>query len=262
MKVVIFCGGLGTRFGNVTKDVPKPLIEVGGYPILFHVMKTYADQGFTEFVLLLGYRQKLIKEWFESLVDSMNDYSLNLITGSKTYTSNNFFDWNISFLDTGVTSNTANRLWKARNLLQSSDFFLTYADGIANVNLGRLLEAHSQSKKTVTLTAVDEPSRLGQVQLRGDSVEKFIEKSNSSGKLINAGYFVVSPRVFDLPEELFSESTSWELGPLTKLSNLNQLAAFRHSGFWKSMDSERDRDELSQELKAIQKGANLFDSYE
>jgi len=263
MKVVIFCGGLGTRFGSITKDIPKPLIEIGGFPILFHVMKTYADQGFKEFVLLLGYRQKLIKDWFETFIDSVNDFTLDLVTGKKSYFSDNLFDWKISFLDTGVASNTAHRLWKARHLLNDEDFFLTYADGVGNINLEQLLKIHDQSQMTVTLTAVDEPSRLGHVDLEGFLVKSFVEKPSSrNGNHVNAGYFVVHPRVFDLPECLFSENSSWEMGPLAHLATSNQLAAYKHFGYWKSMDSERDRDALNEELQALHKGFSLFNSYE
>lgn len=262
MKVAIFCGGLGTRFGNITKDIPKPLIEVGGFPILFHVMKIYADQGFTEFVLLLGYRQKLIKDWFNSLVNSVNDYTLDLQSGGRTYTSSNFFDWKITFLDTGVGSNTSNRLWKARNLLSEDDFLLTYADGVANINLRNLIQVHKLSKRLVTMTAVDEPSRLGHVEIENDLVRTFIEKPNSSGNLVNAGFFVVSRDIFSLPVNLFSENSSWEMGPLQYLTNCQELSVYKHNGYWRSMDSERDRDSLSQDLNAINRGMNLFDSYE
>ena len=243
MKVVILAGGFGTRFSEETFVRPKPLIEIGGLPIICHLMDIYSMQGFNEFILCLGYKSADIKNWFLDYYASVNDFSLDFSDGSKIVISNTAKDWKVTFIDTGDSTNTAGRVRKVSHLIEDERFFLTYADGLGNIDLKELLKHHKSGKKNiVTLTATPSYSRFGELEIDNDLVKTFEEKLVSNQKLVNSGFFVVEPEIFNMFD--LNDADSWEQGVLEPLSIQGNLSAYRHSGFWKPMDTLRDKREL------------------
>lgn len=241
-RVVILAGGRGTRIGEETELRPKPMVEIGGRPILWHIMSIYAAHGLTDFVVCLGYKGFLIKEYFANYLLHNSNLSVDLKTGSMTWHAKPAEDWRITLVDTGGDTMTGGRLKRVKDYLDpDSPFCLTYGDGLANVDIGAELAFHRSHGNWATMTVVPAPPRFGNAQLTGDRVVRFLEKPASESGDINGGFFVLSPKVLDLIE---GDSTVWEGGPLEKLASLGQLRAWRHTGFWQPMDTPRERDEL------------------
>lgn len=240
MKAVIFAGGLGTRLSEETALRPKPMVEVGGKPMLWHVMKVYAQHGITDFVVLGGYRVDVIRDYLLNYVHRSSDFTINLGTGEIVNHSGPKEDWRVTVLDTGLETMTGGRLKRARNIIGDEAFCLTYGDGVSDVNITDLIAFHRAQKKMATVTAVAPPGRFGVLGFEPDgaTVGSFREKASADVGLINAGFFVCEPQVFDLIDE---DATVWEQEPMKRLVDRKQLAAFKHTGFWQSMDTVRDR---------------------
>jgi len=220
MKVVLLAGGFGTRLAEYTKTIPKPMINLNGKPMLFHIMKLYAKHGFKDFYIALGYKGKIIKKFFNK----------------------NFFDWNIHLIETGRNTMTGGRLKRLKKHIGKETFMMTYGDGLSNVNLKKLLKFHKKNKKLVTLTAVRPPARFGAIKIKGKYVSYFKEKSKLDEGWINGGFFVMEPEFFNFIKE---DKTYLEREPLEKVSKKGELAAFKHEGFWQCMDTKRDKDRLN-----------------
>ena len=243
MKVVIFAGGLGTRLMEETTTIPKPMIEVGGKPIIWHIMKIYASQGFNEFIICCGYKGNLIKEYFLNYHMHNADITVDIGSNSVEVHEANADNFKVTLVDTGLTTNTAGRLKKIKKYIDGT-FLLTYGDGVSDIDLAQLIDFHQSKKKKVTLTAVKDRSRYGELSINDKGeVEKFEEKPEGYEKYINGGFFVMEPSVFDYLEENM-EDVQWEKGPLGEISKNNELLAYKHHGFWKSMDSLRDKKQL------------------
>lgn len=237
MKVVILAGGFGTRLSEETETKPKAMIEIGGKPILWHILKNYSHYGFNDFVICLGYRGTMIKQYFYNYFLNNSDFTINLENGSFEIYKNCKETWKITLIDTGQTTMTGGRIKKIREFVNST-FMLTYGDGLSDINLNDLLEFHRHNKKIVTMTTVFIEGRFGYVTLNEkDQVVTFREKSKSDGNWINAGFFVCEPEIFDLIE---GDQTVFEKEPLEKLASMEELSAYRHKGFWKCMDSQKD----------------------
>jgi glucose-1-phosphate cytidylyltransferase len=242
MKAVILAGGLGTRFAEETHLKPKPMIEIGGKPILWHIMKSYAAHGVTEFVICCGYKGFLIKEYFGNYFTHMSDVTFDLRTNEVHYHEKKAEPWRVTLVDTGETSMTGGRLRRVRDYIDGEEAFcFTYGDGVSNVDIRALIAFHRKHAKLATVTAVQPPGRYGALSMNGDLVEGFMEKPKGDGGRINGGFFVLSPKVIDLIE---GDHTHWELEPLENLAATRQLAAFVHDGFWQPMDTLRDHNYL------------------
>jgi glucose-1-phosphate cytidylyltransferase len=244
MKVVIFAGGLGTRIAEETETRPKPMVEIGGKPILWHIMKIYSHYGFSEFIICLGYKGFLIKEYFMQYYLHNSDISIELGSNKLDVHYTNTESFKVTLVDTGLATKTAGRLQKIRKYLAGEDFMLTYGDGVADIDVGRLLKFHREHGKTATVTAIQPEARFGGMDLGPDgTVRHFKEKPKGDGKWINGGFFVLRPEVFDYLDRDM-ENIMWEDDPMEKLSQNGQLMAYRHKGFWKCMDAMRDKLEL------------------
>ena len=224
MKVVILAGGLGTRLSEYTHSIPKPMIDIKGKPMIYYIMKHYSKYGFNEFYLAIGYKKEIIKRYFE----------------------NNSFGWKINLINTGNNTMTGGRLKRLTKYLNKEKFFLTYGDGISNVNLKKLLKFHNKNKKLVTLTAVRPPARFGAVKLKGNLVKYFKEKSKLDEGWINGGFFVIEPKFLEF---ISNDNTFLEKTPLEKATSKKQLVAYKHYGFWQCMDTVRDKLILEKALK-------------
>jgi glucose-1-phosphate cytidylyltransferase len=240
MKVAIFAGGFGTRLSEETAIRPKPMVEVGGKPIIWHIMKMYAHYGLNDFVILGGYKVDYIRDYFLNYRGNRSDYTIDLKTGNVDWLQSTNEDWRVTVLDTGPDSMTGGRLKRAMKYLSDGPFCLTYGDGVSNVNIPALIEAHKASKRWCTLTAVSQPGRYGALRLSDDlaHVEAFREKGAADGGLINGGFFVCEPEVFELIDD---DQTTWENEPMDRLVERDMLGSFAHNGFWQSMDSLRDK---------------------
>ena len=223
MKVVLLAGGFGTRLPEYTKTIPKPMIDIGGKPMILHIMKLYAKYGFKDFYIALGYRGEIIKKYFNK----------------------KFFDWNINLIETGKNTMTGGRLKRLKKYIGKKTFMMTYGDGLSDVNLKKLLKFHKKNKKLVTLTAVRPPARFGAIKLKGRSVSYFKEKSKLDEGWINGGFFVMEPEFLKF---IKNDNTYLEREPLEQMSKKRQLMAFRHEGFWQCMDTKRDKDKLNKIL--------------
>ena len=223
MKVVLLAGGFGTRLSEYTKTIPKPMIKVGGQPMLIHIMKHYAKYGFKDFYIALGYKGKIIKKFFKK----------------------NFSDWNVNLIETGNNTMTGGRLKRLKKYVGNETFMMTYGDGLSNVNLKKLLKFHKKNKKLVTLTAVRPPARFGALKIKGSYVNSFKEKSKLDEGWINGGFFVIEPKFLKF---IRNDGTYLEREPLEMATKKKQLAAFKHEGFWQCMDTKRDKDNLNKIL--------------
>lgn len=244
MKVVVLAGGLGTRLSEETELKPKPMIEVGGKPILWHILKIYSAYGFNEFVICLGYKGYVIKEYFANYFLHQSDLTINLKDNSTHWHNSQAEAWKITLKDTGFASMTGGRIRIIREFVEGETFMLTYGDGVSNVNLNELLKFHKEHKKQVTVTAVQPSGKFGALNLDGTNVLSFLEKPKGDGAWINGGFFVCEPGIFDY---LKDESTVWEREPLEKMAANGQMQAYKHHGFWKPMDTLRDKHELEEE---------------
>jgi glucose-1-phosphate cytidylyltransferase len=244
MKVVILAGGFGTRLSEETGIRPKPMVEIGGKPILWHLMKLYASQGFTEFVILLGYKGYLIKEFFANYYQHQNDFTIDLATNQISYQKTNEENWKVTLIDTGENSMTGGRIKRAKEYIGNQTFMLTYGDGLSNINLNELLAFHKKNGVKATMTTIQPEGRFGQViHDSNGEISAFKEKPAGEQGWINGGFFVCEPSVLDFIE---GDNSIFEKEPLENLVLENQLFAFEHSGFWKCMDTLRDKQQLEE----------------
>jgi glucose-1-phosphate cytidylyltransferase len=244
MKVVILAGGLGTRLMEETEARPKPMVEIGGKPILWHIMKIYEAHGFNDFIICLGYKAQSIKEYFLNYYLYNSDVTIELAKNKVEVHYSNSESFKITLLDTGLYTNTAGRIKKIKNYIGNNPFMLTYGDGVSNVNIRELVEFHKKHGKLATLTSIQTPGRFGNLETNQDDiVENIIEKPSEDGIWINGGFFVLEPEIFQYLDGDM-ENVQWEKGPLFNLAKNKQLVAYKHYGFWKCMDALRDRIEL------------------
>jgi glucose-1-phosphate cytidylyltransferase len=241
MKTVILAGGLGSRLAEETVRKPKPMVEIGGRPMLWHVMNIYAEYGHRDFIVACGYKGELIKEFFANYHLHVGDLLVDMNTGAIKTINNNGPKWQIHCIDTGLETMTGGRLLRMKPHLSNGQFMVTYGDGVANIDIEALVHFHNQHGKLATVTAVRPPARFGGLELNGDQVSSFAENSPASAGWINGGFFVFEPEVLDLIE---SDTTKLEAGPLTELAAQGELMAFKHRGFWKPMDTLREMQEL------------------
>lgn len=240
MKAVILAGGLGTRLSEETSIKPKPMVEIGGQPILWHIMKIYSSYGINDFIICCGYKGYTIKEYFANYFMRMSDVTfdlkLNQINIHKGYAE----PWQVTLVDTGEQTMTGGRLKRVKEHIGNETFCLTYGDGVSNVNIRQVIEFHKQKGTLATLTAVQQPGRFGAISLGKDQtiINSFNEKPTGDGAWINGGYFVVEPQAIDFVAD---DATVWEKEPMQKLAHLEQLSAFKHDGFWQPMDTLRDK---------------------
>lgn len=240
MKAVLLAGGLGTRISEESASRPKPMIEVGGKPILWHIMKMYSAHGINEFVVCCGYKGYVIKEYFANYFLHQSDVTIDLANNSIEVHHKKAEPWKVTLVDTGEETQTGGRLKRVANYIDG-DFCMTYGDGVGSVDLTALLEFHKSHGKLATMTAVQPPGRFGALQLKGSEIQTFLEKPQGDGGWINGGFFVLNPKVI---EEISSDSTLWEQEPLQNLAKQGELQAFFHSGFWQPMDTLRDKNHL------------------
>lgn len=238
MKVIILAGGLGTRLAEETSTRPKPMVEIGGKPILWHIMKLYSRHGFHDFLIACGYKGEIIKEYFRNYLVHNSDLFLNLKDGSCRVANSDVPDWKVGLVDTGLNTLTGGRLRRLRSLLDNQTFLVTYGDGLADIDLKQLVAFHRQHGKLATVTAVSPIARFGSLALDGDRVAKFEEKPQTGEGWINGGFFVFEPRVIDY---IAGDETTLEGEPLERLAADGQLMAYRHTGFWHPMDTLRDK---------------------
>lgn len=245
MKVVILCGGLGTRLREETEFRPKPLVEIGGRPILWHIMKIYAHYGFKDFILCLGYKGELIKEYFLNYEAMNNDFSIHLgDRNSIKFHSNHLEnDWNITLADTGKLAQTGKRIKRIEKYINGDNFMVTYGDGVGNINIKKLLQKHLASKKIATVTGVHSSGRFGELKLRDETVVEFAEKPMRNAGYINGGFFVFNRKIFKYLKN--HDNCYLEREPMEKLVNDRQLSVYMHNGFWKCMDTQREMDILN-----------------
>ena len=244
MKVVILAGGYGTRLAEATDLIPKPMVEVGGRPILWHIMKIYSHFGFNDFVILLGFKGYLIKEYFANYYLHQNDISFNLETNSTELLSNSSEPWRVTLLDTGADTMTGGRIKRAQAHIGNEPFLLSYGDGVANVDLRKLVDFHRKQGATATLTAIQPEARFGNLNIGNNGrIGDFSEKPKTESVCITGGFFVMEPAIFNY---LDGDSCILEQGPLQTLVSENSLAAFHHHGFWQCMDTLRDNKKLNQ----------------
>lgn len=242
MKAVILAGGLGTRISEETHLKPKPMIEIGGHPILWHIMKSYAAHGVNEFVICCGYKGYLIKEYFANYFLHMSDVTFDLSNNSMEVHEQHAESWKVTLVDTGEDTMTGGRLKRVAPYIKDEEAFcFTYGDGVSDVNISEQLKFHRAHGKLATVAAVLPPGRFGALDIRGTEVAGFIEKPRGEGGWINGGFFVLSPKVLDL---ITNDSTSWEQEPLMHLARTQQLQAFEHTGFWQPMDTLREKNLL------------------
>jgi len=244
MKVVILAGGFGTRISEESDLKPKPMIEIGGMPILWHIMKIYSFYGFNEFVICLGYKGYMIKEYFSNYFLHTSNVTFNLKNNTVTTHEKNGEDWKVTLVDTGNNTQTGGRIKRIHSYLDDDEnFFLTYGDGLANVDINNLLTKHNEANKIVTLSAVQSPGRFGSLNITGNNVSEFVEKPKGDGVWVNGGFFVVNKKVFNY---LTADDDVWELDVLKKLASQNQLHAFKHDSFWQPMDTLREKKYLEE----------------
>jgi glucose-1-phosphate cytidylyltransferase len=244
MKCVILAGGLGTRLSEETVRIPKPMVEIGGHPILWHIMKIYSAHGIRDFIICLGYRGYVIKEYFANYYLHSSDVTFDLKSGSMEVHRTAGDDWRVTLVDTGQNSMTGGRLARVMPFLKDEKAFcLTYGDGVGDVDITALVQFHERHGKLATVTAVPPPRRFGQLRLDGDRVDDFSEKPIGDGGVINGGFFVLSP---DVARYLDGDATIWEQAPLKGLAEDGELRAFEHRGFWQPMDTIRERQELEE----------------
>ncbi|MBY0579326.1 MAG: glucose-1-phosphate cytidylyltransferase [Burkholderiales bacterium] len=243
MKAVILAGGLGTRISEETSVRPKPMIEIGGKPILWHIMKIYSGHGIHEFVVCLGYKGYMIKEYFANYFLHMSDVTFDMVGNRMEIHQNSAEPWKVTLVDTGEETLTGGRLKRVREYVGEDDFCFTYGDGVADVDISGLIDFHRGHGGLATVTAVQPPGRFGALNLDGHKVTGFQEKPHGDGGWVNGGFFVLSPRVIDYIE---GDSTIWERAPLERLAAEGMLSTYKHDGFWQPMDTLRDKNHLEE----------------
>lgn len=243
MKTIILAGGFGTRLAEYTKLIPKPMVEIGGKPILWHIMNLYAHYGYKDFVVALGYKGEVIKDYFLQYYARNNDFIIDLSNGTLQTINEHKKDWRVTLVDTGADSLTGGRVKRLKDIIGDEDFMMTYGDAVADIDISALVDHYKRLGRLATVTAVHPTARFGEIQIDDDSfVRSFKEKPQLNQGWINGGFFVLSPRVFDYIE---GDRTTFEAEPLEHLTSEGQLTAYRHDGFWQCMDTVRDRDLLN-----------------
>jgi glucose-1-phosphate cytidylyltransferase len=243
MKTVLLAGGLGSRLSEETTLRPKPMVEIGGKPVLWHIMKIYAEQGFNEFVVAAGYKADFIKEYFLNFYAFNNDVTIDLATGKTTIHQGKLPDWKVHVVDTGLHTLTGGRIKRLRRWIGDETFMLTYGDGVADVDLKELIRFHRSHGKLATVTTVRSPARFGRIKFEGDEVKEFYEKPQEGEGWINGGFFVVEPGILDY---IAGDDTSWEREPIDRLAGEGQMVGYRHDGFWSCMDTLREKNMLDE----------------
>jgi glucose-1-phosphate cytidylyltransferase len=243
MKAVILAGGLGTRLSEETDLKPKPMVEIGGKPILWHIMKIYSAHGINDFIVCCGYKGYVIKEYFANYFLHMSDVTFDMQTNSMEVHHRKAEPWKVTLVDTGEKTMTGGRLKRIKSYLDEDDFCFTYGDGLSDVDVTRLIAFHKEQGKLATLTATQPPGRFGALDLKQDAISSFREKPDGDGAWINGGYFVLSPKVIDYID---GDDVVWEREPMERLARGGQFAAFRHDGFWRPMDTLRDKHVLEE----------------
>lgn len=242
MKAVILAGGLGTRISEETHLKPKPMIEIGGKPILWHIMKMYSSHGVNEFIICCGYKGYVIKEYFANYFLHMSDVTFDMVKNQMEVHQRNAEPWKVTLVDTGEDTLTGGRLKRVEKYLKDEELFcFTYGDGVSDINITKEIEFHKSHGRWATITAVQPPGRYGAIDLEGKQVRGFVEKPRGDGGFINGGFFVLSPKCIDLIE---GDNSSWEGEPLMNLAKEGQMMAYEHSGFWQPMDTLRDKNLL------------------
>ena len=244
MKAVILAGGLGTRISEETDNIPKPMIQIGGQPILWHIMKIYSFYGINEFIICCGYKGYVIKEYFSNYFLHMSDVTFCMEKNTMKVHHKRSEPWTVTLIDTGEDTMTGGRIKQVEKYVKNDEAFcLTYGDGLSNVNINRLIEYHKQKKTLATLTVVFPPGRFGSLDILDGKACTFQEKPKGDGRRINGGFFVLSPKVIDLIED---DATVWEQHPMETLASKGQMSAFEHNGFWQPMDTLRDKNYLEE----------------
>ena len=243
MKAVILAGGLGTRISEETHLKPKPMIEIGGKPILWHIMKVYAAHGIHDFIICCGYKGYIIKEYFSNYFLHMSDITFDMQHNKMNVHQNNVEPWRITLVDTGEQTMTGGRIKRIGSYLDGEDFCCTYGDGVGDIDISKLLAFHKTQGRLATLTATQPPGRFGAIGFEGNRVTGFQEKPQGDGAWINGGFFVLSPKVLDYIQD---DQTIWERDPMERLAHENQLSAYFHHGFWQPMDTLRDKVHLEE----------------
>ncbi len=242
MKAVILAGGLGTRISEESHLRPKPMIEIGGKPILWHIMKIYAAAGITEFVICCGYKGYIIKEYFANYFLHMSDVTFDMSENSMQVHNRKAEPWKVTLVDTGDVTQTGGRLKRVRDYLDGT-FCLTYGDGVTDLDVGKVIEFHRAERTLATVTAIQPDGRFGALEMEGNRVKSFLEKPRGDGRWISGGFFVCEPEVIDLIDR---DDTMWEAGPLETLASTDQLSVWKHDGFWSAMDTLRDKNTLEE----------------
>jgi len=243
MKAVILAGGLGTRISEETSSKPKPMIEIGGMPILWHIMKTYSSYGINDFIICCGYKGYVIKEYFANYSLHMSDVTIDMNDNSVEVHQKSVEPWKVTLVDTGMDSMTGGRLRRVKKFIGDETFCFTYGDGLGDINISELVNFHKEKKKIATVTAVQPPGRFGSLEIDGDDVINFKEKPSGDGNWINGGFFILEPKVLDYIND---DSTVWEKDPLEKLASQRQLNVYKHKQFWHPLDTLRDKKYLEE----------------
>ena len=245
MKVLLLAGGYGTRLSEETELRPKPMVEIGGKPILWHIMKIYSKHGFNDFVILLGYKGYYIKEYFANYFLHQSDVTINMKNGEMEVLNNSSEPWKVTLLDTGLDSMTGGRIKRAQKVVGNEPFMLTYGDGVANIDIAKLVEFHKIHGKAMTMTSSQPAGRFGALNIdENNQVHEFKEKPKGDGNWINAGYFVCEPKIFDYITE--GDGTIFEQKPLQNLAQDGEIFTYKHDDFWKPMDSLKDKNDLNE----------------
>lgn len=245
MKVLILAGGLGTRLGEETNIKPKPMVDIGGYPIIWHIMKIYSHYGFNNFIVLTGYKQEVLKNYFVDYYLTNSDVTVDLSTNDVVVHQTTCEPWKVTLLYTGHNTKTAGRIKRAQKYIGNETFMLTYGDGVGNIDIPALIDCHKKSKKLCTLTAFQPEGRWGALGIKNDgTITNFLEKPKESGSWINAGFFVCEPGVFNyIPDDC--DEMMWEEDPLRNLTKDGKLNSYKHTGFWHAMDMLKDKEDLN-----------------
>lgn len=244
MKTLLLAGGMGTRLGEETKLIPKPMVEIGGYPILWHIMKIYSHYGYNDFVVLTGYKGHVIKEFFLNYYNRYSDMTIDLANNDVQINKMRSEPWKVTMLYTGPDTLTAGRIYRAKDYIDGEPFMLTYGDGVSDVNIEKLVDSHAKSRKLVTLTAVQPEGRFGALDIQSDgTIAQFQEKPSDAW--INGGFFVCENKALDYIEPSTADKMMWERAPLQNLAKDGQLHAYKHSGFWHPMDMLKDKEDLN-----------------
>ena len=243
LKAVILAGGLGTRISEETHLKPKPMIEIGGKPILWHIMKSYSSYGINEFVICCGYKGYMVKEYFANYFLHTSDVTFDMQNNTMDVHQKFAEPWKVTLVDTGLETMTGGRLKKVKNFVKDETFCFTYGDGVGDIDILKLIDFHKNNKTIATVTAIQPPGRFGTLDITGNKITSFKEKPAGDGNWINGGFFVLEPAVFDYIE---GDSTIWERTPLEKLAEEKELTAYKHTGFWQPLDTLRDKNYLEE----------------